>query len=99
MYEDIASKFFEHFIGITDAMNALGGSGLWDEEDGFSYERLQFVDADGLNALLNRFAPGFDDTFNVESRTRTLERTPAAMNISSESEALLALSVVAEFRR
>ena len=29
VYEDMASKFFEHFIGIPDAMNALGGSGLW----------------------------------------------------------------------
>jgi len=27
----MASKFFEHFIGIADAMNSLGGTGLWDE--------------------------------------------------------------------
>ena len=39
-YEDMASKFFEHFVHITDAMNALGGSGLWDEQDGFFYDRL-----------------------------------------------------------
>ena len=39
-YEDVASKFFEHFIAIADAMNALGGTGLWDEEDGFYYDRL-----------------------------------------------------------
>jgi hypothetical protein len=39
-YEDIASKFFEHFVAITDAMNALGGSGLWDEADGFYYDQL-----------------------------------------------------------
>ncbi|MFT5107533.1 MAG: hypothetical protein ACI9UA_003166, partial [Pseudoalteromonas tetraodonis] len=39
-YEDIASKFFEHFVGITDAINALGGDGLWDEEDGFYYDQL-----------------------------------------------------------
>jgi hypothetical protein len=41
VYEDMASKFFEHFIGITDAMNSLGGSGLWDEEDGFYYDQLK----------------------------------------------------------
>jgi hypothetical protein len=29
-YEDTASKFFEHFVAIVDAMNALGGAGLWD---------------------------------------------------------------------
>jgi hypothetical protein len=39
-YEDIASKFFEHFIAIADAMNTLGGSGLWDETDGFYYDHL-----------------------------------------------------------
>lgn len=39
-YEDIASKFFEHFVDITDAINSLGGDGLWDEEDGFYYDQL-----------------------------------------------------------
>jgi hypothetical protein len=43
-YEDVASKFFEHFVAIADAMNTLGGSGLWDDEDGFYYDQLQ---ADG----------------------------------------------------
>jgi len=38
--EDLASKFFEHFIAISDAMNYFGGTGLWDEEDGFYYDRL-----------------------------------------------------------
>ncbi|MBX3367864.1 MAG: glucosidase [Phycisphaeraceae bacterium] len=40
-YEDIASKFFEHFVAITDAMNTLGGDGLWDEKDGFYYDQLR----------------------------------------------------------
>jgi hypothetical protein len=40
-YEDIASKFFEHFIAIADATNTLGGTGLWDEEDGFYYDQLR----------------------------------------------------------
>jgi len=39
-YEDIASKFFEHFVEIVDAMNAVGGEGLWDEQDGFYYDQL-----------------------------------------------------------
>ena len=38
--EDVASKFFEHFIAIADAMNEVGGTGLWDEEDGFYYDQL-----------------------------------------------------------
>jgi len=39
-YEDMALKYFEHFIGIADAMNSLGGSGLWEEADGFYYDQL-----------------------------------------------------------
>jgi len=39
-YEDVASKFFEHFVAIAEAMNTLGGSGLWDEIDGFYYDQL-----------------------------------------------------------
>ena len=39
-YEDVASKFFEHFVAIADAMNTLGGHGLWDEADGFYYDQL-----------------------------------------------------------
>ncbi len=40
VYEDVASKFFEHFVAIADAINALGGTGLWDEQDGFYYDQL-----------------------------------------------------------
>ncbi len=39
-YEDVASKFFEHFVAISDAMNRFGGNGLWNEEDGFYYDEL-----------------------------------------------------------
>ncbi len=40
-YEDMASKFFEHFVAISDAINTLGGTGLWDKQDGFYYDQLQ----------------------------------------------------------
>ena len=43
-YEDIASKFFEHFVHIADAMNTLGGMGLWHEDDGFYYDQLKVDD-------------------------------------------------------
>jgi hypothetical protein len=43
-YEDIASKFFEHFIHIADAMNTLGGMGLWHDGDGFYYDQLRVGD-------------------------------------------------------
>jgi hypothetical protein len=42
VYENIATKFFEHFLGIAAAMNNLGGRGigLWDDEDEFYYDVL-----------------------------------------------------------
>jgi hypothetical protein len=42
VYEDIASKFFEHFLYIAEAMTNIGGNGigLWDEEDEFYYDVL-----------------------------------------------------------
>src|SRR5262249_43842986 len=44
IYEDIASKFFEHFLYIAAAMNGVAGCGLWDENDGFFYDRLRLPD-------------------------------------------------------
>ena len=42
VYENIATKFFEHFLGIAQAMNNAGGQGigLWDEADEFFYDVL-----------------------------------------------------------
>ena len=41
-YEDVASKFWEHFVYISDAMNKMGDESisLWDEGDGFYYDVL-----------------------------------------------------------
>jgi hypothetical protein len=41
-YEDVATKFFEHFIYIVNAFYDLGHKGisLWDEKDGFFYDTL-----------------------------------------------------------
>src|SRR6185369_16734721 len=40
-YEDMATKFLEHFIAIADAINEFRGDGLWDETDGFYYDELE----------------------------------------------------------
>ncbi len=46
VYEDMAIKFYEHFLWIASAIDeeAHGGIGLWDEEDGFFYDVLQQPD-------------------------------------------------------
>ena len=41
-YEDMATKFFEHFALIASALNEKG---LWNEEDGFYYDVLQLPTA------------------------------------------------------
>lgn len=46
-YEDIASKFFEHFLHIVEAMDEIGGDGLWDEEEQFFYDWLDLPADDG----------------------------------------------------
>lgn len=43
-YEDIASKFFEHFVAITDSVNSDCGKGLWHEPDQFYYDFLRLND-------------------------------------------------------
>jgi hypothetical protein len=45
-YEDVASKFWEHFVFIAHAMSHRGqdGMGLWDDMDGFFYDVLKFPD-------------------------------------------------------
>ena len=47
VYEDMASKFFEHFVHIAEAFNGYGSDhaiGLWNEEDGFFYDVIHFHD-------------------------------------------------------
>jgi hypothetical protein len=45
VYEDVATKFFEHFTYIADAMETQG---LWDDEDGFFYDVLQIDGTTGI---------------------------------------------------
>jgi hypothetical protein len=68
VYGSVASKFFEHFIYITQAMNDLGGEGiaLWDEEDGFYYDVLHLPD--GSQSFLKvRSMVGLAPLFAVET--------------------------------
>jgi hypothetical protein len=46
VYEEMATKFYEHFVWIAAAMNSMGGDleGMWDEEDGFYYDLLRLPD-------------------------------------------------------
>lgn len=66
-YEDIATKFFEHFLYIAKAMTHIGddGVGLWNDEDGFFYDVLRFPDGQ-LMPMKIRSMVGLIPLFAVE---------------------------------
>ncbi len=69
-YEDVASKFFEHFVYIAHAMNTMSMGGeeiqLWDEEDGFFYDVLHRPDG-SLQRLKVRSLVGLIPLFAVQT--------------------------------
>ncbi len=67
-YEDVASKFFEHFVYIAGAMNDFGSEGvsLWDEEDGFYYDVLHLPNGEE-HFLKIRSMVGLIPLFAVET--------------------------------
>lgn len=70
VYEDIATKFFEHFLHIAEAMSNIGGNGqgagLWDEEDEFYYDELNLPDG-RMRKLKVRSMVGLIPLFAVET--------------------------------
>ncbi len=77
-YEDIASKFYEHFLYIADAMNQSGERmiGLWDDEDKFYYDALALTDGKQIT-LKVRSMVGLIPLLAVETlEAETLERFP-----------------------
>ena len=68
VYEDVATKFFEHFLHIVEAMNNIGegGIGLWDEQDEFYYDVLHFPNGD-MRPLKVRSMVGLIPLFAVET--------------------------------
>lgn len=78
IYQDLATKFFEHFLYIAQSMTNMGGEGigLWDEEDGFYYDNLHINDS--VFPLKVRSMVGLIPLFAVE----VLE--PELMNLTPE---------------
>jgi Mannosylglycerate hydrolase MGH1-like glycoside hydrolase domain len=77
-YQDIATKFFEHFLMIGGAMTNLGGEGLglWDDEDNFFYDWLIMSNGEATPLRL-RSLVGLIPIFAVEVVDATLlKKTP-----------------------
>jgi hypothetical protein len=78
-YEDVASKFWEHFVYIADAMNNIAGEGieLWNEEDGFYYDVLHLPDGQHYPMKV-RSMVGLIPLFAIETLDpELLDRLPA----------------------
>jgi Glycosyl hydrolase family 63 C-terminal domain len=78
VYEDVASKFWEHFIYIAHAMSHRGqdGVGLWNEEDGFFYDVLKLPDGSHFPMKI-RSMVGLIPLFAVETlEPELLDRLP-----------------------
>jgi Glycosyl hydrolase family 63 C-terminal domain len=78
VYEDIATKFFEHFLHIVEAMNNIGdeGIGLWNEQDEFYYDVLNLPDGH-MVPLKVRSMVGLIPLFAVEVlESGLLEQVP-----------------------
>ncbi len=77
-YEDVASKFFEHFVYLAHAMNdiGVGGRSLWDNEDGFYYDVLHLPSGEE-HFLKIRSMVGLIPLFAVETlEPEIIERLP-----------------------
>jgi len=77
-YEDVASKFWEHFLYIAAAMNNLGQSGstMWNEEDGFFYDVLHLAD-DGHVPMRLRSMVGLIPLYAVQTlEPQIVDRLP-----------------------
>lgn len=76
VYEEMATKFFEHFLLIADAMNNIDGAnnGLWDDQEGFYYGVLILPDgrriqmkADTMLGVIPLYAVATSDAQSVHS--------------------------------
>ena len=80
VFQDIASKFFGHYVAIIDAMNTFDGSGLWDEEEGFYFDHLT-APGQPVKPLKVHSIVGLVPLFAVVSlRRQELDRMPGFRN-------------------
>jgi Mannosylglycerate hydrolase MGH1-like glycoside hydrolase domain/Glycosyl hydrolase family 63 C-terminal domain len=100
-YEDIASKFFEHFVYIAHATHHVGGEdvSLWDEEDGFFYDVLTLPDGRrhrmkvrSLVGLIPLFAVATWDTDLTDRLPNFTRRTRWFIENNPEFRAHIAVS-------
>ncbi|MDX2271806.1 MAG: glucosidase [Cyanobacteriota bacterium] len=78
VYEDLACKFYEHFIRIASAMDQIGlrADELWDEEDGFFYDLLRLPGGEALRLKVRSLVGLLPLLATLIVEPETLEKLP-----------------------
>jgi len=83
-YEDMVTKFVDHFLWIANALNHVGEGGMWDEDDGFYYDVLRRPDGSSarlkVRSLVGLLPLCATTTFEAWQR----ERVPQATQLIQE---------------
>ena len=83
-YEEMVSKFAEHFYFIASSMNQAGHEGMWDEEDGFYYDLLRLPDGSGQRLKVRSMVGLLPICATTVIEKHQRESLPKAMNTISE---------------
>ncbi len=78
-YEDMVSKFVEHFLFIAAAMNRPGEYGMWDVEDGFYYDILRLPDGNPVRLKVRSMVGLLPLCATTVIEQWQLERVPEAI--------------------
>jgi len=79
-YVDHAIKFFEHFFWIAAALNQIGDTGLWDEQDGFYYDLLRLPDGSAQRLKVRSIVGLLPLCATTVMERNVLEQTPQLVN-------------------
>ena len=83
-YEDMATKFADHFLWIAHAMNQTGPEGMWDEEDGFYYDVLRLPDGNARRLKVRSMVGLLPLCATTVIEPWQRERVPRAANVLLE---------------
>ena len=83
-FEDMATKFAEHFLWIARAMNQTGPDGMWDEEDGFYYDVLRLPDGNAQRLKVRSMVGLLPICATTVIEPWQRERVPRVMEILGE---------------
>ena len=81
-YEDMATKYFEHFIYITESLNKIGSDciGIWDEKEGFFYDVLALPNGHKIPIKVRSLVGLMSLNANLVIKAETLKKLPGFYN-------------------